>query len=48
MMTETGFGPRYEVHGELSTPEAAAHECVPFGNWTRKSRLITAYPSEVS
>ena len=50
-MTETGFGPRYEVHGELETPDGRrplictvwqlnADQTAP--------RLITAYPSEAS
>ena len=50
-MTETGLGPRYEVRGELETPDGRrplictvwqldADQTVP--------RLITAYPSEAS
>jgi hypothetical protein len=51
IMTETGFGPRHEVHGELETPDGRrplictvwrldAAQTAP--------RLITAYPSEAS
>lgn len=51
IMTETGFGPRYEVHGELSTPDGRRPRVCTV--WQLEPdqaapRLITAYPSEES
>jgi hypothetical protein len=39
-MTETGFGQRYGVQGELETPMVAAHLSVPFVSWTRTRQLM--------
>jgi hypothetical protein len=48
-MTETGFGQRYEVHGELGTPDGRGPRvCTVWQLDTAQTapRLITAYPSE--
>jgi len=44
---ETGYGPRYAVEGELSTPSGAQafiRSVWQFDNGTVAPRLITAYP----
>ena len=48
---DTGFGPRYEVEGELETPDGRRPRiCTVWQLDTGQStpRLITAYPSETS
>jgi hypothetical protein len=50
-VTETGFGPRYEVEGELETPDGRRPRiCTVWQLDAGQSapRLITAYPSESS
>jgi hypothetical protein len=50
-MTETGFGPRYELHGELGTPvDRRPRVCTVWQLDADQTapRLITAYPSEAS
>lgn len=50
-MTETGFGPRYEVHGELETPDGRRPPICTVWQLDADQtapRLITAYPSEAS
>lgn len=34
-----GFGPHYEVEGELSAPYGDGRGCGPSGNWTRERLL---------
>ena len=49
--TETGFGPRYEVHGELGTPDGRRPRICTIWQLDADQaapRLITAYPSEES
>jgi hypothetical protein len=51
LMTETGFGVRYEVHGELETPAGRRPViCTVWQSDAGKTapRLITAHPSEAS
>ncbi len=51
VMTETGFGPRYEVHGELETPNGRRPPICTVWQLDADQtapRLITAYPSEAS
>ena len=48
---ETGFGPRYEVEGEIAAPDGRrprVRTVWPFGRWMkdRLRPLITAYPLE--
>jgi len=48
-MTETGFGPRYEVEGELDTPDGRRPRIYTVWQLDKGQiapRLITAYPSE--
>ncbi len=50
-VTETGFGPRYEVKGELATPDGRRPRIYTVWQLDRGQaapRLITAYPSEIS
>ena len=51
IMTETGFGPRYKVHGELGTPDGRRPRVCTVWQLDADQtapRLITAYPSEES
>lgn len=51
IMAETGFGPRYEVHGELGTPDGRRPRVCTVWQLDADQaspRLITAYPSEES
>lgn len=50
-VTETGFGPRYEVEGELTTPDGRRPRIFTVWQLDKDQvapRLITAYPSETS
>ncbi len=50
-VTETGFGPRFEVEGELSTPDGRRPRVYTVWQLDKGQvapRLITAYPSETS
>ena len=49
--TETGFGPRYEVEGELSVPDGRkpnVRTVWQLDHGEVAPRLITAYPVEVT
>lgn len=51
MATETGFGPRYEVDGELNAPDGRTPRVRTVWQFDRGEvapRLITAYPLEVT
>jgi|ERR1035438_5723560 hypothetical protein len=48
-IVETGFGPRYQVDGELQTPDGRIPRVRTVWQWDKGQlapRLITAYPSE--
>ncbi|HEV3082060.1 MAG TPA: hypothetical protein VGY66_19925, partial [Gemmataceae bacterium] len=48
-VTETGFGPRYQVDGELHSPDGRAPRVRTVWQLDRGQlapRLITAYPAE--
>jgi hypothetical protein len=46
IMSETGFGLRYEVHGELGTPDGRRPRVCTLWQLDAAHGLISAYPSE--